>query len=170
MIRKILIALAILFILIQFIRPAKNTSGVAPHPMSAKYQMTPDVETIFENSCYNCHSNKTDYPWYAEVQPVAWWLANHVKEGKQHLNFDEFTSRRIAFQNHKLEEIGEMVEEKKMPLPSYTWLGLHQNAKLTDDQRNIIIDWVQAQMDTLKNQYPADSLIMPKRQGPPPAK
>jgi hypothetical protein len=97
-------------------------------------------------------------------------LADHVKEGKQRLNFDDFTSRRIAFQNHKLEEIGEQVKEKKMPLPSYTLFGLHKIAKLTDDQRNIIIDWVQAQMDTLKNQYPVDSLKMPKRQGPPPGK
>jgi hypothetical protein len=168
--RKFLIALAIVFILIQFVRPAKNTSGVATHPMSAKYHMPTDVETIFENACYNCHSNKTNYPWYAEVQPVAWWLANHVKEGKQHLNFDEFTGRRIAFQNHKLEEIGEEVKEKEMPLPSYTWLGLHQEADLTDEQRQMIIDWAAAQMDTLKNQYPADSLKMPKRQGPPPGK
>jgi len=170
MIRKILIALVIVFILIQFVRPAKNTSGLAPHPMSAKYQMTPDVETLFENACYNCHSNKTDYPWYAEVQPVAWWLANHVKEGKQRLNFDEFTSRRINYQNHKFEEIVEMVEEKEMPLPSYTWLGLHKEANITDEQRKIITDWATAQMNALADQYPADSLVMPKRQGPPPGK
>ena len=168
MFRKILIVLVAIFIIIQFFRPAKNTSGDAPHPMSAKYAMTPEVETLFKEACYNCHSNKTAYPWYAEVQPVAWWLANHVKEGKQHLNFDEFTSRRIAFQNHKLEEIGEQVEKKEMPLPSYTWLGLHPEARLTDDQRNLIIDWAHAQMDTLKNQYPADSLKMPRRNGPPP--
>ena len=163
MLKKILIALVAIFILLQFFRPAKNTSGIAPHPMSAKYPMSAEVATIFKEACYNCHSNKTAYPWYSEVQPVAWWMANHVKEGKQHLNFDEFTSRRIAFQNHKLEEIGEEVKEKKMPLPSYTWLGLHSEAKLTDDQRNLIIDWAQAQMASLKNQYPADSLVMPKR-------
>src|SRR5690349_23126170 len=110
MLKKILIALVAIFILIQFFRPAKNNSGVAPHPMSAKYSMSPEVENIFKSACYNCHSNKTAYPWYAEVQPVAWWLANHVKEGKQRLNFDEFTSRRITFQNHKLEEIGEQVK------------------------------------------------------------
>jgi len=168
--RKLLIALVIIFILIQFFRPEKNLSGVAPHPMSAKYPMSPDVANIFENACFNCHSNKTDYPWYANVQPVAWWLADHVKEGKQRLNFDDFTSRRIAFQNKKLEEIAEQVKEKEMPLPSYTYLGLHREAHLTDEQRSMIINWAQAQVDTLKNQYPADSLKMPKRQGPPPAK
>jgi len=163
MFRKILIALAIIFILIQFFRPEKNSSGVAPAPMSAKYQMTSDVENLFENACYNCHTNETYYPWYAEVQPVAWWLANHVKEGKQHLNFDEFTSRRINYQNHKFEEIVEMVDLKEMPLPSYTWLGFHKEAKLTDEQRQLIMDWASAQMDALKDQYPADSLVMPKR-------
>ena len=170
MLKKILIVLVAIFILIQFFRPAKNNSGVAPHPMSAKYPMPAEVATIFKGACYNCHSNKTEYPWYAEVQPVAWWLANHVKEGKQRLNFDDFTSRRIAFQNHKLEEIGEQVEEKKMPLPSYTWLGLHPEARITEAQRDLIIDWAHAQMDSLKNQYPADSLKMPKRNGPPPSK
>jgi len=163
MIRKLLIALAIIFIILQFFRPEKNTSGTATHPMSSKYPMSPDVATIFENACFNCHSNTTVYPWYAEVQPVAWWLSNHVQDGKRHFNFDEFTSRRIAFQNHKLEEIAEQVKERKMPIPSYTYFGLHKTAKLTDDQRQVIIDWVQVQMDTLKNQYPADSLKMPKR-------
>jgi hypothetical protein len=124
MIKKILIVLVAIFILIQFFRPVKNNSGVAPHPMSAKYQMPAEVATIFKDACYNCHSNKTDYPWYAEVQPVAWWLANHVKEGKQRLNFDDFTSRRIAFQNHKLEEIGEKVEEKEMPLTFLYLVGI----------------------------------------------
>lgn len=163
MIRKILIGLVAIFILIQFFRPAKNNSGVAPHPMSAKYQMPAEVATVFKDACYNCHSNKTAYPWYAEVQPVAWWLANHVKEGKEHLNFDDFTARRIAYQNHKLEEIGEEVEEKKMPLPSYTWLGLHHEAKLSEAQRELIVDWTKTQMDYIAQQYPPDSLVMKRR-------
>ncbi len=163
LLRKFLITLGIVLILIQFIRPEKNISGDAPHPLTAKYTMSPEVGNIFENACYNCHSNRTDYPWYANIQPVAWWLANHVKDGKRHLNFDDFTSRRIAFQNHKLEEIGEQVKKKAMPLPAYTYLGLHKEAHLTDDQRKTIIDWVGLQMDMLKDQYPADSLKMPKR-------
>ncbi len=87
-------------------------------------------------------------------------MAGHVKEAKEHLNFSEFTSRKIAVQNHKFEEIIELVEEKKMPLPSYTWLGLHPEAKLSDSQRQTIINWASAQMDTLKIQYPPDSLVM----------
>jgi hypothetical protein len=100
------------------------------------------------------------FPWYAEVQPVAFWLANHVEEGKEHLNFSSFTARRVAVQNHKFEEIIEMVKEKKMPLGSYTWFGLHHDANLTDEQRSTLTAWAQANMDSLKANYPADSLVM----------
>jgi len=116
-----------------------------------------------EGACYDCHSNTTRYPWYAEVQPAAWWLANHVKEGREHLNFSEFTNRRIAYQNHKLEEVVEMVKEKEMPLPSYTWFGLHPEADLTDQQRDQLTLWAQSLMAQLAAKYPADSLVMKRR-------
>jgi hypothetical protein len=86
-----------------------------------------------------------------------------VVEGKEHLNFSEFTHLSIARQNHKFEETIEMLEEKEMPLASYTYLGLHKEANLTDNQRTILINWAKAQMDLLKNTYPADSLILKKR-------
>ena len=114
-------------------------------------------------SCNDCHSNKTEYPWYANVQPVAWWLNHHVVDGKKHLNFSEFTKKPLFVQNHKLEEIMEMVEEKEMPLPSYTYFGLHPEANLTDAQRTMISDWAKAQMTYLRETYPADSLVFPKR-------
>ena len=73
----------------------------------------------------------------------------------------------MAIQNHKFEEIAETVKEGEMPLPSYTWLGLHSNANLTDAQRKTLVAWAQAQMDTLKAHYPPDSLILKRRQPPP---
>jgi hypothetical protein len=100
------------------------------------------------------------------VQPVAWWLNDHVTDGKRHLNFSEFTRIPIAFQNHKLEETIEMIEKKEMPLESYTYMGLHSEANLTDDQRESIIVWAKEQMAYLKATYPADSLKMPKRRAP----
>jgi hypothetical protein len=94
---------------------------------------------------------------------VAWYLANHVDDGKRHLNFSTFTQLPIAVQNHKFEEMVEMVEEKEMPLHDYTYLGLHEEARLTEEQRKMIIDWAKAQMAYLKNTYPADSLVMKRR-------
>jgi hypothetical protein len=166
--RKILLALGAILILIQFIRPAKNDSDEQLYHISKKYDVPADVSAILEGACNDCHSNKTTYPWYSKIQPVAWWLASHVNDGKRHLNFSEFTNRKIAYQNHKLEETIEMVKEKEMPMPSYTWFGLHPEAKLTDAQRKTLTDWAQMQMDSIKAHYPADSLVL--RRPPPPAK
>tara|TARA_R110000765_G_scaffold56876_3_gene112002 strand:- start:496 stop:990 length:495 start_codon:yes stop_codon:yes gene_type:complete len=162
--KKIAIALAIILIVIQFIRPEKNISGNETFAIQTKYNLPNDVENILQVSCYDCHSNTTKYPWYSNVQPAAWFLADHVNDGKKHLNFSEFTNMPLFVQNHKLEETKEMVEEKEMPLPSYTYFGLHPEANLTDAQRQKIIDWADSQMNYLKQTYPADSLAFPKRE------
>lgn len=163
MLKKILIGLGIVLIIIQFIRPDKNDSNDLTFDISRKYEVPKDVNHIMQVSCNDCHSNKTEYPWYANVQPVAWWLDHHIDDGKKHLNFSEFTKSPLFVQNHKLEEIIEMVGEKEMPLPSYTNFGLHAEADLSDEQRKMITDWAKAQMNYLKNSYPADSLAFPKR-------
>lgn len=162
--KKIAIALAIILIVIQFIRPEKNISGNETFAIQTKYNLPNDVENILQVSCYDCHSNTTKYPWYSNVQPAAWFLADHVNDGKKHLNFSEFTNMPLFVQNHKLEETKEMVEEKEMPLSSYTYFGLHPEANLTDAQRQKIIDWADSQMNYLKQTYPADSLAFPKRE------
>ena len=163
MIKKFLLALAILFVLIQFVRPEKNISGDNTNDISTRYNVPPEISTVLKSACYNCHSNTTEYPWYANVQPVAWWLADHVKEGKRELNFSNFTSGRIGRQNRKFKEIAEQVKEKKMPLPSYTYFGLHPEANLTDEQRATLTLWAQSQMAMIAAQYPADSLLLKKR-------
>jgi len=114
-------------------------------------------------ACNDCHSNKTNYPWYSQIQPVAWWLNDHVTEGKEHLNFSNFTQLPIAVQNHKFEEVIEVIDENEMPLESYTYLGLHPEAKLTEDQKTALKTWAREQMDLLKQTYPADSLVMKRR-------
>ncbi len=157
------IGLFIALIVIQFFRPEKNVSNDNTYAIAKKYTIPSEVNHILKVACNDCHSNKTEYPWYAEVQPVAWWLDHHVADGKKHLNFSEFTKRRIGIQNHKFEEIIEMVEEGEMPLPSYTNLGLHKEANLTAAQKNMLLDWAKQQMETLKNTYPADSLVLRRR-------
>ena len=159
--KKILIGLLVILLGMQFIRPAKNRSGESKNDIATKYPVPDEVLAILKPACLDCHSNTTRYPWYAEIQPVGMWLADHVKEGKQHLNFSEFTSRKVAVQNHKFEEIIENVKEGEMPLPSYTWT--HKDAVLSPEQRAVITSWAQAMMDTLKQQYPADSLVLRRR-------
>jgi Haem-binding domain len=168
MIKKIALVVVAIFALIQFIRPERNLSDDRTYDVAKSYLVPQAVNTILQSACLDCHSNKTNYPGYANIQPVGWWLASHVNDGKRHLNFSTFTRLPIAVQNHKFEEVVEMVKEMEMPLPSYTWMGLHQQANLSDDERRLIVDWAQAQMDSLKATHPPDSLVM-KRRSPPPA-
>jgi hypothetical protein len=160
--KRLLLLLLIAFIAIQFFRPAKNIStGRTTNDITAKYNVPQDVQNILKTSCYDCHSNNTVYPWYSNIQPVAWWLKDHIDEGKRELNFSEFATYRIGRQYRKLEEINEEVKEDKMPLSSYTLI--HGDAKLNEQQKLLLANWVVALRDSIKAQYPEDSLKRPQR-------
>lgn len=141
MLKKILAVFLLVFIGIQFIRPAKNmTSRPQPDDLFAHQPAPEDIRRLIEHGCYDCHSNHTRYPWYAQVQPIGWWLARHIDEGKEHLNFSEFarlTPKRAA---RRLEQSAELIEDGSMPLPSYTWV--HRDALLSAEQKKRIIDWL----------------------------
>ena len=163
MFKKILITLLALFLIIQLFRPEKNNSNDLTNAITIKYEVPEEVAVILKNACNDCHTNNTVYPWYANIQPAAWWLEEHVVDGKRHLNLSDFINLPIAVQNHKFEEIVEVIDENEMPLESYTYLGLHQEANLTSSEKDIIKGWAVQQMDYLKSNYPADSLIMKRR-------
>ncbi|HQY11533.1 MAG TPA: heme-binding domain-containing protein [Ferruginibacter sp.] len=155
--KRLFFVLLLAFIVIQFFRPAKNKAeGMSKNDITTLYAVPEDVQSVLKTSCYDCHSNNTVYPWYAEVQPVAWWLNDHVQDGKKDLNFSEFASYRPRRQYRKLEEINELVKENEMPLNSYLWI--HKDAKLSDQQKLTLANWVNAVRDTMKAHYPIDSL------------
>jgi hypothetical protein len=161
MVKKILLVLLAGFIVIQFIHPKKNKAeGAQPNYIGNVYAVPADVKLILEKACNDCHSNNTRYPWYSKVQPVDWWLTNHVEEGKKELNLDEYTHRSLRYQYHKLEEIAELVKEGGMPLDSYTWI--HKDARLTESEKSVLINWADAIRDTMKTKYPIDSLVRKK--------
>ena len=154
---KIIIALLIIFVLIQFFRPKKNLSeGTNVNDISTKYPVPDSVQAILKVACYDCHSNNTRYPWYAEIQPVAWWLNNHIVDGKRGLNFSIFTSYRIKKQFHRLDDINELVKKNEMPLSSYTLI--HTDAKLSEQKKLLLANWTEALKDSIKAHYPTDSL------------
>ena len=158
-------------VIIQFFHPEKNVStgsAVFANDITKAYHVPDDVQVMLKASCYDCHSNNTIYPWYSNIQPVAWWLADHINEGKKELNFSEFASYRIGRQYKKLEEINKQVKEDEMPLTSYTLI--HTYAKLNDQQKLNIATWVTGLRDSIKAQYPEDSLKRPQRLQQPPAK
>ena len=139
--KKITSGLLILFIGIQFFTVKLNTSTILPESSIEKHYRIPgNVQQILKTSCYDCHSNNTIYPSYSKLQPVKWWLADHVNSGKRHLNFDEFNSYSREKKLEKLDEILETVKEGEMPLASYT--VIHQDAKLSASDQAEIEKWI----------------------------
>lgn len=136
--KYILIVALLAFVVIQFIRPDKNNGGYET-VMAFENETKPSVEvaSILKETCYDCHSDQTQYPWYAEIAPVSFWLDDHIEHGTSHFNVSEWESYSVKKKDHKLEELIEMVEEKEMPLDSYTWL--HDD--LTEAQRTLLIQW-----------------------------
>lgn len=127
-------------ILIQFIEPVRNESSASqPDDIFSRYAASDTIRAMINTSCYDCHSNNSKYPWYAEIQPLAWWLNYHIKEGKDELNFSDFAAFNTRFKSHKLDEIMELVDKKEMPLKSY--LITHSEARLSEKDRKEIIKW-----------------------------
>jgi hypothetical protein len=161
MIKKILLGLLVVFIVLQAFRPAKNNTGDKSKDISLSYPVSDSVTALFNKACNDCHSNNTEYPWYAEVQPVGWWLNDHVTDGKKHFNLNEFSSYRIAKQYHKLEECIEQLKEGEMPLESYT--VIHKEARLSEAERETLVAWFESIRDSMKLKYPADSLVIKRK-------
>ncbi len=161
-IKTILIILLIALIIIQFIRPEENKNPeIAQQQITADFQIPANLQKSLKVSCYDCHSNTTVYPFYFKIQPVAWFLANHIEDGKRHLNFSTFSTYPVWRQYDKFKDIQREVKDGGMPLTSYTLI--HRNAILTADQKMAIENWAAAQMKLMEAKYPADSLARPKR-------
>ncbi len=139
--KKIIIALVVIFVLMQLYRPKRNVSTEIPKTDFIQTLQPPkDIAQMIKTSCYDCHSNNTDYPWYVNVAPVSWFMAHHIDEAKEELNFSEWDTFSSKRKNKKLDEIVEMVDEGEMPLSSY--LLMHSEAKLSEEQTKRLIDWV----------------------------
>lgn len=156
-IKNILLTLLVLLVLIQFYpRAKKNNDLTTVNDIATVHTIPADVKTVLITSCYDCHSNNTVYPWYSNIQPVSWWLNDHIEEGKKELNFSEFATYSIARQYKKLQEVISQVKEDEMPLQSYTII--HRNAKLSPEQKLAVSNWSSSLRDSIKTVYPADSL------------
>ena len=150
--KKILLALLIVFIAIQFIQPAQNISGqVLPADITKTVTIPDNVLNIFKNACYDCHSNNTRYPWYVNIQPMGWMMVKHIRDGKAELNFSEFGSYTSRRQISKLKGIANQIKDDEMPLSSYTIM--HTDAKLSPENKKLIIDWASNTKDSLSKNH-----------------
>lgn len=138
--KKILGVLLVVFILVQFIDPEENVGSTASFDSFLKdTNPNKEVTAILKTTCFDCHSDVTNYPWYNEITPLNFWLSDHIKDGKKHFNISAWDGYSVKKKDHKFEELIEMVESKEMPLKSYTYV--HSEAKLTDSQIAAVIDW-----------------------------
>lgn len=147
---KILLSIFILvFIGIQFMKPSvrQNETGGHGNNLYKLYNVPPAVRAILRKSCDDCHSNTTDYPWYASIQPVRYYLDGHVKAAKEELNFDEFVSYSKRKRSNKLRAIVSSIKEQRMPLPSY--LLMHHQARLSQQEAVALINWIKTVDDTI---------------------
>ncbi|TLP79134.1 heme-binding domain-containing protein [Maribacter sp. ACAM166] len=141
LLKKISLGVVLVFVAMQFYSPTKNISpGNHTKTFIIETNPSPELKAVFETSCYDCHSNSTTYPWYNNVAPISYWIASHVKEGKEHLNFSEWETYSIDKKDHLLEELEEEVVAAKMPLTEYTYL--HGNAKLSNEEVSALVEWV----------------------------
>lgn len=138
--KKILIGLVAFFITIQLIRIDKtNPAYNEAEDFLTLTQAPADIAALVKTACYDCHSHQSAYPWYTNIAPVSWLIANHIKEGRQHLNFSTWASYPAEKAAHKLEECAEEVGENKMPMTSY--VVMHSEAKMTDAQKEKLVAW-----------------------------
>ncbi len=156
-VKRILMFLLLVLVVIQFIRPAQNVAAQPPmNNIATLYPVNAEVRTILDKACNDCHSNNTNYPWYSKIQPVSWWLDDHIKEGKKEINFDEFSTYSLRKQYHKMDEVLEQVKEGEMPFESYTLI--HKDADLTALEKKVLLDWAAGIRATMRDKYPRDSL------------
>ena len=143
---KIMLTIVLfIFIAIQFYQPALNVDKgqVYTTDFTQVYKMPIEVKAMLQTSCYDCHSNNTNYVWYDYVQPARTLVENHIKNAKQDLNFNEWGTYSNRKQERLLHSIKEQIETKQMPLSSYTIM--HENAKLNDEQIKVLTNWLKEQ-------------------------
>ena len=121
-------------IVIQFI-PVKHTNPPVTEEMPA-----PDsVRTVLKTACYNCHSNKTEWPWYSYVAPVSWLVKHDVSEAREHMNLSTWDQYDRNDQQDFVEHIWKMVDKGDMPLWYYQIM--HPESKLSAQQKQVLHHW-----------------------------
>lgn len=136
--KRIFLLLFIVFVGIQFIPTKLNVSDeIYENDFMNVFQVADNISAKLKVSCYDCHSNNTEYPWYNKIQPVTWYLEDHINEGKSELNFNEFGNYSDRKQKSKLTSIIREIEADKMPLSSY--VNMHKNARINKNEKKELL-------------------------------
>ncbi len=132
--RGIIVAIIVIVVVLQII-PAERTNP----PVSQEINAPAPVIEVLQQSCYDCHSNETVWPWYSYIAPVSWLVARDVNVAREELNFTTWDQYSDKEKSEFREEIWEEVEEGEMPLSIYT--SMHPDARVTDQNMNLLQEW-----------------------------
>lgn len=147
-IKIIILVLLVAFVCIQFVPTKLNQSNMVPVTDFMLVNTVPKgIKNKLQVSCYDCHSNNTKYPWYNKIQPVAWVIEDHIKDGKKELNFNEWGALSNRRKASKMRSIIKQIKSNKMPLNSYTLI--HNDAEFSDREKKELIDWITQLKDSL---------------------
>jgi hypothetical protein len=141
-------ALMVAFGLLQFTNPPRTNPPVV-HDLMATNAPPPQVAAMLHAACYDCHSNETKWPWYGQVAPLSWLIADDVNEGRRHLNLSDWPADQPARLAKRLENMSEEIGYGDMPPKKYT--AIHANARLTDAERKELTGWLDAEAEKLKS-------------------
>lgn len=140
-IKRLVSVLAVLLVLIQFVRPARTNPPVDPaRTIEANTQVTPEIAAILRTSCYDCHSFESRWPWYSQVAPASWLLVWDVNEAREKFSFSDWAKFDRKKASHVLEEMSEEVSKGDMPPAIY--LTMHADARLSDVNKSKLLNWI----------------------------
>lgn len=149
MAKKIFYFLLVVFAIIQLFQPDRNNSTEnLKSELTNLYKLPDSIENLLSTTCYDCHSNNTDYPFVINIQPFGWYMESKVTKGKKHLNFSEFGNYKKEEAIEKLEDIDLAMQNNRMPLQAYRWYNSESN--LSDEQRATISAWAKQLKEIIK--------------------
>lgn len=131
MITKILAAVAVAAVAIQFVPYGKNHTN--PPVISEPKWDSPRTKELFDNACTNCHSHQTLYPWYTDIAPVSWLIQRDIDEGREHFNVSAWGAQK----KNEGEDAAKELREGEMP--PWFYLPTHPEARLTDTEKQELI-------------------------------
>jgi hypothetical protein len=115
--------------------PIDRSRGV----VTAEIIAPEEVKEILRTSCYDCHSYETKYPFYSYIFPISIVINNHIKEGREEMNFSTFEELSDSKKRSKFRSMIEDIETDEMPLFGYTLI--HRDANLSPEKKQILINW-----------------------------
>lgn len=129
----ILFLSAIQLISVEKINPQKE--------QTLEIKASPEITSILKKSCYDCHSNETVWPGYSTIAPFSWYVYKNVTNGRKAINFSEWNTLDDVIKLQRMQRAVTTVQNGMMPKPLY--LKMHPEAKLSDKEKEILVNWIQ---------------------------